>query len=86
MIFAGLGSTLFDVNRFTTGFSTNSKELFQVIETDERIQVRRWQIETSRLITDFSLNAGWTAYVSADLDLLGIIANEDPGPPIIKIC
>ena len=77
VIFAGLGSTLFDVNRFTTGFSTNSKELFQVIETDERIQVRRWQIETMRLITDFSLNAGWTAYVSADLDLLGIIANED---------
>jgi WD40 repeat protein len=66
-----------DSERLTISFSTDSKELSQVIETDRNIQVRRWQSGTWKSIADFSLNRGWTAYVSPSLDLLGIIANED---------
>lgn len=74
---ASPNSTLYDLERLTLSFSPDSKELFQVIETAESIQVRRWQTGTRKMIANFSLNAGWTAYVSPSLDHLGVIVNED---------
>jgi WD40 repeat protein len=72
-----LTSTLEGVIRYTLSFSPDSKELFQVIEASKSIQVRRWQTGSWKMITNFSLNSGWTTFVSTSLDLLYIIANED---------
>ena len=69
-------SSLGSGERLTLSFSPDSQELFQVIEASRSIQVHRWQTGTWKMIANFSLNTGWTAYVSPNLDLLGIIANE----------
>jgi WD40 repeat protein len=62
---------------FSLNFSPDDDDLISVIKTTNGIFIERWETTSWQRKVSFSMDQGLAAYINPDLDLIGVIDNED---------